>query len=288
MSELAIVIPAYHSQRTIGRCLERFSAEAPGAEIVVVDSAPGWESAAVAARFPHVRVIRSADRLLPHAARNRGARESASPLLLFTDPDIYPRRGAVAALVDVQRELGGGVIAAIASHGRSYVDLAAHTVKFGPWLPRRGVVQIDDGPSSGLLVPRAAWLEVGGIPEDGMLGDTMFCWALGAAGVPLHLAGEAVFEHDHATTIGALTRERFARGREFAALRRGRWPGSDGRVRDIATTVSMIRPARVTLRSASTAWRLSGRSEAVLTLPVVASAQVAWFVGELAGVAQDR
>ena len=118
---------------------------------------------------------------------------------------------------------------AVASHGRSYTDLAAHTVKFGPWLPRHGVVPIDDGPSSRLLVPRDSWLRVGGIPEEGMLGDTMFCWALVDAGYPLHLAGEAVLEHDHATTVGALTRERFARGREFAALRRGRWPGSDRR-----------------------------------------------------------
>jgi GT2 family glycosyltransferase len=220
--------------------------------------------------------------------RSPPARESKSPLLLFTDPDIYPRRGAVAALVDVQHAVGGGVIAAVASHGRSYTDLAAHTVKFGPWLPRQGVLPIDDGPSSGLLVPRDAWLRVGGIPEEGMLGDTMFCWALVDAGYPLHLAGEVVFEHDHATTVGALTRERFARGREFAALRRGRWPGSDRRVQDVATTVSLIRPARVTLRSSSTAWRLSSRTEAVITLPVVASAQLAWFVGELAGMAQER
>jgi len=288
MPELAIVIPAYHSERTIGRCLERFSAEAPDAEILVVDSAPGWASAAVADGFPHVRVIRSAERLLPHAARNHGARESDAPLLLFTDPDIYPHRGAVAALVSVQRELGGGVVAAVTSYARSYVDLAAHTVKFGKWLPRDGVAAIDDGPSSGILIPREGWQQVGGIPEDGMLGDTMFCWALGAAGISLHLAGEAVFEHDHATTVGALTRERYARGREFAALRRGRSPGSDQRLRDIATTVSLVRPARVTLRSASAAWRLSGRKEALITLPVVASAQAAWFAGELAGMTHAR
>ena len=59
-------------------------------------------------------------------------------------------------------------------------------------------------------------------------------------------------------------------------------------MQDVATTVSLIRPARVTVRSAATAWRLSSRTEAVITLPVVASAQLAWFVGELAGMAQER
>src|SRR5690242_5380215 len=110
MAELAIVIPAYRSERTIGRCLERFRREAPDAAITVVDSAPGWQSAAVAERVPDVRVIRSAERLLPHAARNRGAQESEAELLLFTDPDIYPRPGSVAALVAVQRRVGGAVI----------------------------------------------------------------------------------------------------------------------------------------------------------------------------------
>ena len=102
MPELAIVIPAYRSReddRALPRAVQR---RGPGAEIVVVDSAPGWDSAAVADGFPHVRVIRSDERLLPHAARNRGARESDAPLLLFTDPGYLSRdAGAVAALVGV-------------------------------------------------------------------------------------------------------------------------------------------------------------------------------------------
>ena len=67
------------------------------------------------------------------------------------------------------------------------------------------------GPTAGLLVTRADWERVGGIPA-GWLGDTSFSWALAEAGVPIHLAGEAVFEHDHGTTLGALLRERFERG----------------------------------------------------------------------------
>ena len=258
MPALAIVVPAYRSESTIARCLARFRAEAPEAEIVVVDSAPDGASAAVAGGLACVRVIRSAERLLPHAARNLGARETGAPLLLFTDPDISPGPGAVACLLRAQRELGGAVAAAVVSHRRSNVDLAAHTAKYGLWLAQPGVPTIDLGPTSGLLVTREDWLRVGGIPEQGMLGDTSFCWALGEAGISLHLAGEAVFDHDHATTVGGLVRERFARGREFASLRRERWPGAGRRVRDVVTTVTLLRPARVTLRSASCAWCHAG------------------------------
>jgi len=284
VSALAIVIPAYRSERTVALCLERFRDEAPDAQIVVVDSAPDGASAAVARRFPGVQAIHSRERLLPHAARNLGARATTAPLVLFTDPDIYPKRGSVATLLEAQHALGGAVVAAVASYGRSTIDLAAHTAKFGLWLPRPGVEAIDSGPSSGSLVRRNDWAVVGGIPEDGMLGDTLFCWALVDAGIPLHLAGEAIFEHDHGTTYRDLVRERFLRGREFATLRRRRWPGSRQRAQDVATTVSLFRPVRVTARSMAAAQRDARPAEALLTLPVVASAHFAWFAGELAGL----
>jgi len=285
VAEVAIVIPAYRSERTIGHCIARFAAETPAAQIVVIDSAPDLASARVAATFENVHVVRSEERLLPHAARNLGARETDAPLLLFTDPDIYPRPGAVASMLGTQRELGGGVVAAVVSSGTSYTDLAAHNAKFDLWLPRPETPTVELGPTSGLLVTREDWARVGGIPEGGMLGDTEFCWALGDAGVPIHLAGRAVFEHDHAATVGGLVRERFARGREFAALRGRRRPGTGERIRDVATTVTLLRPARVTLRCASSTWRHSGRIQAIATFPVVASAQCAWFAGELAGMA---
>ena len=37
MGSLAVVIPAFRSERTIRRCLELFSEEAPAAELIVVD-----------------------------------------------------------------------------------------------------------------------------------------------------------------------------------------------------------------------------------------------------------
>src|SRR5262249_53032799 len=147
-----------------------------------------------------------------------------------------------------------------------------------------GVVPAELGPTAGLLVARDDWERVGGIP-DGWLGDTVFSWALAGAGVPLHLAGEAVFEHDHGTTIGALVRERFVRGRAVAPLRRARSVTARQRRMDVAATLTLVRPARVTYRSASAAWRHVGRAEAVATLPLVAAAQLAWFAGELAGMA---
>ncbi len=284
MGSLAVVIPAFRSERTIRRCLELFAEEAPDAELIVVDSSPDGASAAVARSVGGVSVLVSERRLLPHAARNLGAASSDAPLVLFTDPDIYPRKGAVAALLAAQRATRGAVAAAVTWHGTSSLDRAAHYAKYDSWLPRPGLGPIAIAPTSGLLVTREAWARVGRIPELGMLGDTVFSWALVDAGVPLHLAGDAVFEHDHGAALGTLVRERYARGREFAPLRQARRPGRGRRAVDLALTLSLLRPARVTARSVSAAWRYGGHAGAVASLPVVAASQLAWFTGELVGM----
>ena len=133
----------------------------------MVDSSPDGASAAVARSIGGVSVLVSERRLLPHAARNLGAASSDAPLVLFTDPDIYPRPGAVAALLAAQRATRGAVAAAVAWHGTSSLDRAAHYAKYDSWLPRPGLSRIAIAPTSGLLVTREAWDARGPHPRTG-------------------------------------------------------------------------------------------------------------------------
>jgi glycosyltransferase involved in cell wall biosynthesis len=281
--QLSIVIPAYRSERTIAACLEAFTTQSTPAEIVVVDSDPDGRSAAIAAAVPGVQALAWESRLLPHGARNIGARAASGDLLLFSDPDIYPEPGALAALVSSWGEHGGALVASLACHGRGYVERGAHLVKFDLWLAGSEPRTLDVGPTAGFLCTREAWEAVGGFRDDLMLGDTLFSWALRDEGLELRLEPRAVFRHDHTPTWRGLLRERYARGREFAGLRHrgGRTPGAT--VWDLVATVTLIRPARVVWRSAHNAWRAGLRRDAVLTLPVVAGGHLAWFAGELAG-----
>jgi glycosyltransferase involved in cell wall biosynthesis len=86
---IAIIIPCRDHADELQDCLEsigrqRFS----GAfEVTVVDSAGDPEVAAVAARFPYVRLVRSAEPLLAGPARNLGVAATAAPLLAFIDAD---------------------------------------------------------------------------------------------------------------------------------------------------------------------------------------------------------
>jgi glycosyltransferase involved in cell wall biosynthesis len=281
---LSIVIPAYRSEQTIEASLRSFLAQSYPAEIVVVDSSPDERTAAVVARFADVRLVRPPTRLLPHAARNEGVRATTGELLLFTDPDIYPEERAVEALVAAWERHGGAVVAALESHGAAWLERGLHLTKFDLWLAGSPARQVEVGPTSGLLCTREAFERVGGFCGELMLGDTVFSWALRDDGVPIRLEPGAVFRHDHVQSWRAFLRERFARGREFAGLRRTAGEPARKKIYDVALTVVLLRPARVTLRALANARRAGRLRDAVATLPIVVSGTLAWFAGEVVGV----
>jgi GT2 family glycosyltransferase len=281
---LSIVIPAYRSERTIEASLRAFAGQRYAAEIVVVDSSPDELTAAIVRRFPDVLLIRPKARLLPHAARNLGARGTTGELLLFTDPDIYPEASAVESLVEAWRRRGGAVVAALASHGDGWLDRGIHIAKFDLWLAGSEPRPLDVGPTSGMLCTRSAFEQVGGFRDDLMLGDTVFSWELRESGVPIRLEPEAVFRHDHVQGWLDFLRERFARGREFAGLRHQNAASTCAKAYDLAVTLTLLRPARVTWRAVWNAQRAGQLRDAVETLPVVGSGTLAWFAGEATGM----
>jgi GT2 family glycosyltransferase len=280
---LSIVIPAYRSEQTIEESLRSFLAQTYPADIVVVDSSPDERTAEIVAQFPEVRLIRPGARLLPHAARNLGARATEGELLLFTDPDIYADERAVETLVAAWEKHGGAVVAVLASHGETWLERGLHLTKFDLWLAGSPPRRIEVGPTSGLLCTREAFDRVGGFPDDLMIGDTVFSWALRDAGVDMRLEPDAVFRHDHVQGWRDFLRERFARGREFAGLRRAAVEPSWKKGYDVLLSVTLARPARVSWRALSNARRADQLRDAVMTSPIVVSGTLAWFAGEVAG-----
>ncbi len=100
----------------------------------------------------------------------------------------------------------------------------------------------------------------------------------------MRLEPAAVFRHDHVQTWRGFLRERFARGREFAGLRRAAGEPARMQVYDVVSTVTLARPARVVWRAVSNAQRAGRLRDAVSTWPIVVSGTLAWFAGEVVGV----
>jgi GT2 family glycosyltransferase len=280
---VSVTLAAYHSHDTLAACLESLQRQTfRDFEVVVVDSSPGDESARlVRERFPEVRFVHSAERLLPHAARNRGVAESRGRLLVFFDPDVYAQPDCVERLVAAYRECGEPVVGALDCHGERWLDVGIHLCKFSKWLPGGAPRPVDMGPTAQLLVDRAAFDAVGGFRDDHFLADALFSWRLLATGYRLVFEPRAVVAHHHLSSLRGFLSERYRRGTQFAHLRSD-WFGHSRR-RDLLFAIASLGLLRLP-RIATLVFRHcrhAGRTGSFFaTLPLWCAGHVASLLGE--------
>ena len=87
MTDVALIITSFNHGHFLADAIESgLTQTQPFSEIIVVDDGSTDDTAAVAARFPHVRYFRQENRGLA-AARNSGLRLSGSDFLIFLDAD---------------------------------------------------------------------------------------------------------------------------------------------------------------------------------------------------------
>lgn len=280
---VSVVLPSYFSHETVAGCLEALRAQTfRDFEVLVVDSSPDEGTAAIVARdFPEVRLIRSPTRLLPHGARNLGAENASSPLLVFSDPDIYARADWLEALVAAHRRTGGVVVGALADAGSSWRERGMHLCKFSKWLPDQPPGDVDNAPTANVLIPRALFEEMGGFASENFLGDALLSWRLRAEGQALHFAPDAVVAHHHLSTVPEFLRERYSRGKLFGVLR-AEWDrlGRGRLALYLAVSLSPVRLARILALVARQTARAGQLPSFLLTLPLVALGHQASLLGE--------
>lgn len=278
---ISIVLPAYYSHRTIGDCLTAIAAQSlKDFEVIVVNSSPETETErAVRSALPSAIFHQSVGRLLPHAARNVGVSLSRGDLIVFTDPDCAPDRTWLEELVTVHREGWAVVQGSVDRQQSTWMERGIHLCKrfsllkelapYSPWIVS----------SVNVLYSREAWEAAG--PMDGarFSGDALLGWQAAARGFRARFAPRAVVRDRHGQTFVGLTRERFARGREFAQLRADYERWSRWRAAGFALAAPVI--FLDVLARAGRAARLAGQSrDFVSTLPVQVVGQLAWILGE--------
>lgn len=278
----SIVIPAYHSDGTIADCLEALRAQTHrDFETIVVNSSPGdGTRAAVTGGFPEVRYVESCERLLPHAARNRGATEARGDLLVFTDPDCVPDPDWLACLVDAAEAGNEVIVGSMGLVGRGRFARGVHLVKFWWLLPGAPPGYRWIAPTANAAYTRAAWEEAGPFDGDLFASDGLASWLAARRGRKPRFEPGARVAHRHQGDAASLWSERFARGEEFAGVRMRfeRW----SRTRAAAHALLFpALPALVLARSARAAWRSGWARDWLATLPLQALGQVGWSTGEL-------
>src|SRR4029077_18836071 len=160
---LSVVIPVYNAEATLAECLTRLSVSSfSDFEIVLVDDGSTDRSRAIAANFP-LRVVPTAGRIGPAAARNLGARAAEGELLFFLDADVMVRPDTLSRIVAAFEpgELEGviGVQAADMRH-RDLVSQYKNLWMLATYCRRRGEVPLFYPTAA--AIRRDAFLDAGG------------------------------------------------------------------------------------------------------------------------------
>jgi glycosyltransferase involved in cell wall biosynthesis len=277
----SVVVPAYHSDATIGSLLDGLRAQTYGDfELIVVNSSEeGRTERIVREKLPEARFEQSPRRLLPHAARNRGVEVARGSLLAFTDPDCVPEPTWLERLVAASDRGHGVVVGAMGLLDTSAYARAVHLCKFAHWLPGASEGHRAIAPTANALYTREAWDAIGPFRADSFSSDTLHSWRAAQLGFRPWFEPTAIVSHHHDGTPRSFLAERHLRGEDFARLRASEGGHSRGWAAARLVTlpaVPLVELARVGVSAGRAGW---GRTFAA-TAPLQLAANTAWAIGE--------
>lgn len=278
---VSVIIPAYNSEGTIGATLDALDRQSfTDFETIVVDSSPGNATERlVPAGFPNVHLHRSRERLLPHAARNRGVELARGELVVFTDPDCVAASDWLARLVAAQGQGHQAVGGAVEPDGEGWVGWGIHLTKYGAWIAGGPAGSRTDLATANALWTRSLLTRIGPFPAENWSGDTEMSWRARAVGIGIRFEPGAVVSHAHDTGLRGFFRERYVRGEDFARMRVRveRWPRARAAVHMLAVPVV---PALLLGRALGHARRSGRLRKALVTAPVQLLGFLGWSLGE--------
>jgi N-acetylglucosaminyl-diphospho-decaprenol L-rhamnosyltransferase len=196
-AELSVVIVNYNTGDYLKRCLRSLESHRGAIEVdvLVIDNAShDFSHLAAKAEYPWVRLVANPDNRYLSPAWNQGVRETTAPFLLFLNPDAEWWSGTLADFVSVAREhpkagMVGPMIrnmdGTVYPSGRPFpnvLDATGHAF-LGPFVPRNRFTrryhvdgwdrttesEVDWVSGACILMPRAAFDEVGGFDESFLL-----------------------------------------------------------------------------------------------------------------------
>lgn len=278
---VSVIIPAFHSESTIGGCLEAITGQTfQDLEVIVVNSSNEDRTRQIVlSHYPRAIFDQSPVRLLPHAARNRGVAQARGEMLAFTDPDCIPRPEWLAHLVQACEDGHSVVSGSMDLKDENWWASGIHLCKWfwllsglRPHSPK--IVATGNAAYS-----RQVWEAVGPFDGDLYNGDALFSWRASARGFSLWFEPGAIVEQIHRENWVEFVRERYSRGREFGQVRAQfeQWSRSRALAYSLGIPLLLIVILARTERAARSA---NMSRDFWLTIPVSILGQLAWLLGE--------
>jgi cellulose synthase/poly-beta-1,6-N-acetylglucosamine synthase-like glycosyltransferase len=280
---ISILIPAYHSDDTIGECLEALRQQRyRDFEVLVVNSsAEDRTRRIVQDRFPEATFEQAPARLLPHGARNRAAGMARGDILVFTDPDCRAHPDWLERLIEAHRNGHALVCGAIelGARDQGWFARGVHLCKYSFRLSHLAAGHTSVAGTANASCTRQVWEAAGPFDGDRFAGDALFSWRAAARGWRPWFEPTAIVEHRFTGSLQALWHERLARGADFADARAGfeAW----GRPRAGAHLAALpLLMGLVLARGARDAVRAGWGASFVTTILVQIVGHLAWLLGE--------
>ncbi|MDG4784836.1 glycosyltransferase family 2 protein [Micromonospora sp. WMMD1102] len=226
---VSVVVPSYHSAKTLAACLDAVYAQShPPLEVIVVDDASSDDSAAIARRYPCRLIVAPVNRGVS-AARNTGAAASRGDVLFFVDSDIAL---APDALRSALRVLAGdpecALVQGIYDREPLFADGPVEEYKtlYEHFWRRRAAGPVTVTLFALTAVRREVFDRVGGFDEGLRDGEDVEFGTRLPAGTRILMSAEMVGRHDDVDRLRPLLREQYRRATLFAVnlargLRRG-------------------------------------------------------------------
>lgn len=212
----SVVICAYNARARIDGALRSLRAQdlAEPFEVIVVDSGQDGTADHLAAAHPDVRVVRSATRLYPGPARNRGVAAARGAVVAFLPDDGAARPDWLRRRLDKHRA-GFAAVGGAITNGtpRHPVGTAGYLLEYSALIPDDAVLA-DQALPHCLSYDRSLFAEHGTYPEDTETGeDTIFNRRLVRAGVPVGFDARIQLAHDNLRGVRPYLRHQYEHGR---------------------------------------------------------------------------
>jgi glycosyltransferase involved in cell wall biosynthesis len=184
--------------------------------VIVVDSGDDDAADHVARTYPEVKVVRSARRLYPAAARNAGVRAARGRFVAFLPDDGVAEPDWVRRRLQRHRE-GHAAVGGAITNGTPWhpVGTASYFVEYSALLPSERILREQEIPHC-LSYERELVQELGGFPEDLETGeDTVLNARLLKLGATVGLDPQIRLAHVNLTSLRAYLRHLYEHGYGF-------------------------------------------------------------------------
>ncbi len=218
----SVIIPAYNSEKHIGRCLDALLAQKDAGgeiEILVVDDGSSDGTARLVAQYaiqnPRIRLLSQPNRG-PAAARNHGAAEACGTFLLFTDSDCEPQEDWVQQMLKpfAEEPAISAVKGAYKTRQRSVVARFAQLEFEERYRKLATQPEIDFVDTYAMAIRSEAFLDIGGFDTSFPTAnneDVELSYRLSSSGHKIRFNPRAIVYHHHPDTLYAYLKTKFGR-----------------------------------------------------------------------------